>query len=167
MDDAGAAAVDSRADGASFALAPSAPSADVVTHTSTFDVSRDCPLSGSAKVNGEMAVTIDTNAGTIDVGLDGTSAYTACRVRGREGVEVEWTGSVDFDAERFASRTGTASGSQSHRGTVSYVTSSGKSGSCPIDVSTEFTARTGAATRVVKGTVCGHSVDATTNWTRS
>ena len=167
MDDAGTAAVESRKDGASFSLSPPSPSSDVVTHSSTFNVSGNCPLSGSAAVNGELGITIDTNAGTIAVDLDGTSAYTSCKVRGRDGVEVEWTGSVDFDAERFLSRAGTATGAQTHRGTVNYVTSTGKSGSCPIDFSAEFTASSSAATRVVTGTVCGQTVDATTSWTRS
>ena len=167
MDDAGTAAVESREEGARFSLSPSPASADVITHNSAFNVSGNCPLSGSAAVNGQLGITIDTNAGTIAVDLDGTSAYTSCKVRGKEGVEVEWTGSVDFDAERFLSRAGTASGSQSHRGTVAYVTSTGKSGSCPIDFAAEFTATASAATRVVHGAVCGHTVDATTSWTRS
>ena len=167
MDDAGTAAVDSRAKGPDLSLAPSSPSRDVVTHTSSFNVSGACALSGTAAVNGQLAITIDTNAGTVAVDLDGTSAYTACRVRGEQGVEVALTGSVDFDADRLLTRAGTASGSQTHRGTVDYVTSTGKSGSCPIDFAASFTAGAGTATRTVTGTVCGQSVDATTTWTRS
>ena len=62
---------------------------------------------------------------------------------------------------------GSASGSQTHSGSLDYVTSEGKEGTCLIDITTEFDATNDSASRTVQGTVCEQTVDVTTTWNRT
>ena len=117
---------------------------------------------------GQHTFTLNTTLQSFDFELGGTATFVNCGVRDRHDVEIELNGSVDFDAERHLDGVaGTASGSQTHSGSINYVTSHGKQGTCAIDLSTSFTASASSASRTVEGSVCGNAVDVTTTWVRS
>lgn len=167
VDDAGLAATEAKASsGAQFALTPTRPTLDLVTHSGDFSFSGACDLGGTAALSGEGSWAIDTNAGTIDFDATATGTYVGCSFETDKDVEIELDGSVAFAADRHLEQ-GLISGSQSYEGSLDYLTSDGKEGTCPIDVSAEFSLSQNNASRTVNGSVCGQSVNATTTWTKT
>jgi hypothetical protein len=168
IDDAATTAVEAETTSApQLSLAPiSGPSHDIWEGTHEFDVGAACPLGGDASVGGDLSIRIDTEAGTIEADLSATSDLAACAFRTEEGEEIEVDGSIGLVAERELSE-GSAHGLNVHTGSLDYSTSSGREGTCDIDLTTELTAMENSATKTVTGSVCGHDVTTTTNWTRT
>jgi hypothetical protein len=171
VDGASAAVVDSRSkSGANLSLAdlPGA-AADVFTNHGNLSVSRDCPAGGSTSLSGEQTLVIDSDAGTLTLDVTASKAHAACAFRTEQGERITVDGTVSLVAHRALSSAGTASGSQTHEGSLSYTTSSGKSGTCEVDLTSAFDASqaTGTATHTINGTVCGRAVDLTSTWTRT
>jgi hypothetical protein len=165
VDNGGTQAVDGEASGASLALIPSGPaSMNRVTVTKDFDVTVPCPRGGSAAVKGNGGLVLDDVAGEILLDLTGTSTQAECAFRTDKGLDVTLTGGLDFVAHREL-RQGEASGSQSHKGSLDYVTSDGRAGTCAVDLEASFNLTGSNATHNVAGTVCGQEVSANTTWT--
>lgn len=165
VDNGGTKAVDGEASGANLALIPTGPaSLNRVTVTKDFDVTVPCPRGGSAAVKGNGGLVVDDVAGEILLDLTGTSTQAECAFRTDEGLDVTLNGGLDFVAHREL-REGEASGTQSHKGSVDYVTSDGRSGRCAVDLEASFSLTGSNATRNVAGTVCGREVSANTSWT--
>lgn len=165
VDDNGTEAVDGESTGANLALLPlGEPTADRITVTNEFDVSGPCPRGGTATVQGAGTLVMDDVLGEILFDLAGTNTMAGCAFLTEEDLDVELTGVLEFVAEREI-REGEALGSQSHSGSLDYITGDGREGTCVIDVEASFSLATGTATRSVVGTVCGHDVTATTTWT--
>lgn len=169
IDDAGLAAVDAKAsDGAQLNLTPTRPAADILEHTGDFSFSGQCDLGGVAALAGDGFWKIDSDAGTIEFGVTATADYNACAFKTNNDIDIELDGVVDFAAERMLdTQQGLATGSQSYEGSLDYVTSDGKEGTCSVDVAAEFSLTQNNASRTVAGSVCGQSVNATTTWTKT
>jgi hypothetical protein len=169
LDNASSTAVDPEADteGPDFLLAPSEGAAQsVTTRTDAFDVDVPCPRGGTSNLSGEHVLVIDTDEGFITVDVTASKGHEACVFRTSEGVDITVDGTVSFVAAREL-REGLAAASQTHSGSLDYVTSDGKEGTCPIDITTEFSLTPGQASRTILGSVCGHEVDVSTSWTHT
>ena len=163
VDDGSTEAVDAESQ-PSFAIAPSGgASMDRVTISNSFNVSAPCPLGGNAAVDGEGTLTIDDVLGEILFDLTASKAHEGCAFRTQQGLEVTLDGTVSLSADREL-RQGFAGGSQTHSGSLDFATSDGRRGTCVIDLTASFSLAEGEASRLVSGTVCGHSVDAETVW---
>lgn len=167
VDNGSSASVDPQADEPSFSLSPSAgPTLAVTTRTDQFSLDVACPKGGTSTLSGEHVIVIDSEEGFITVDVTASKGHEACVFRTQQGVDITVDGTLQFVAEREL-RQGLASASQTHSGSLDYSTSEGKSGTCPIDITTSFTLTPGAATRTILGSVCGHDVDLTTSWTHA
>jgi hypothetical protein len=169
LDNGSSAAVDPAADaeGAEFALLPSGEAAQAVTtRTDDFAFDVPCPRGGTSNLSGEHVLVIDTDEGFITVDVTAAKGHSACAFRTNEGVDITVDGTVSFVAAREL-REGLASASQTHSGSLDFVTSDGKEGTCEIDITTEFTLVPGEATRSIFGSICGHDVDVSTTWTHT
>lgn len=155
------------ANGPALALLPGSEIAAAVgTHEIRVDVTVPCPRGGTARLEGQQAIVIDTEQQYITVDVLGSQDHEGCVFRTGEGVDVTIDGVVEFEAAREL-REGLASASQSHSGSLEYSTSDGKAGTCPVNISTSFVLQPGSASRLIEGSVCGHSVDVETTWTAS
>jgi hypothetical protein len=169
LDNSSSTAVDPQTDaeGPDFALAPSgAPAQAVTTHSGTLKIDLPCPRGGIARLDGEHLLVIDTDEGFITLDVTASQGHEGCAFRTSEGVDITVDGTVNFSAEREL-REGLASASQTHSGSLDYVTGEGKEGTCSIDITTGFTLTPGAASRTILGSVCGHEVDISTSWTHT
>jgi hypothetical protein len=169
LDNSSSTAVDPAADaeGPELLLAPSEGAARAVTtRTDEFDFDLPCPRGGASNLSGEHVLVIDTDEGFITVDVTAAKGHEACAFRTNEGVDITVDGTVSFVAQREL-REGLASASQTHSGSLDYVTSDGKEGTCAIDITTEFSLTPGEASRAIFGSVCGHEVDVSTTWTHT
>jgi len=168
VDEAGTNAVDAETDsGAQLSLSPiAALTHDVWEGTHEFDVGAPCPLGGNARVDGSLSIRIDTEEGLIEADLSADSRLLSCAFRNDAGEEIELDGSLGFVAEREL-REGFAYGRNEHTGSLDFTTSGGREGTCTIDLTTELTATEGSGTKTLTGSVCGHDVTTTSNWTRT
>lgn len=151
------------ASGVSMSLIPTTPAPAIGTHNASIDVTLECPRGGTANLQGEQALVIDTDEGFITLDVTATQNHTDCGFRTGEGVDVVIDGAVSLAAAREL-REGLISASQSHAGSLAYSTSDGKAGTCAIDISTSFVLEPGSISRIIAGNVCGHTVDVTTTW---
>lgn len=168
LDNASSASVDqAQSSGASFSLSPSGKLAQAVsTRTDDFDFSVPCPRGGTTSLDGQSVFVINTDEGFITLDVTASKGHAACGFRTDQGVDVTVDGTIEFVAEREL-REGLIAASNSHSGSLDFVTSDGKEGTCEIDFTTAFSLTTGSATREIAGSVCGHSVDVSTTWTHA
>lgn len=153
------------ADGPDLALLPSqGPSKAVTTARDEFSIDLACPRGGTARLEGQREVVINTDEDFITLDVEASKDHSGCTFRTGGGVDITIDGTVTFVAAREW-RHGEASASQTHSGTLTYVTSEGKEGSCSVDLTTEFNLVPGSITRSIVGSVCGHEVDVETSWT--
>ncbi len=165
VDDAGLEVVNQHQSGSPYLnLTPTRPSTDILEHSGSFSFSGECDLGGTAGITGTGSYRFDTEAPTIDVGLDATATYSACRFESDDDVEIALTGAVVFGASRHAG-VALVSGTQSYAGSLEYDMSNGKQGTCLIDIEADFSLQQGAASRSITGSVCSQSVDVTQSWT--
>jgi len=168
-----AEAVDDDADvlGASqiptFALAPefdTSPTSTVTT-TTQFTTTRTCPKGGTWRVSGTRTVTANRADRTWTMDLAAVQTYENCSRPARaerDSVTLTLNGRVDVTSHHEQTAT-TFTGRDTQKGTIDWRTSTGRSGTCPIDLVSEFRVdrATGTVTRTVKGTVCNRTVDIT------
>ena len=168
LDNASSSSVDAAQSGEGNAsLSPSGkPALAVTTRTDEFDFSLPCPRGGTTALDGQSVFVMDTDQGFITLDVSASKGHTACAFRTDQGVDVTVDGTIEFVAEREI-REGLIAASNAHSGTLDFVTSDGKEGSCEIDFTTAFSLTTGSATRDIAGSVCGHSVDFSTTWTHA
>lgn len=167
IDNGSSASLDPEASDPELSLAPSpGPALAVTTRSDTFNFDLDCPRGGGSTLSGEYEFVMDTDEGFITVDATASKGHTACVFRTNQGVDITVDGTIDFVAAREL-REGLATASQTHSGSLDYTTSDGKEGNCSIDITTEFSLSPGAASRTILGSVCGHEVDVSTNWTHT
>lgn len=167
MDDAGLEVVDRHQSGAPyFNLTPTRPVADIIQHEGSFSFSRECDLGGTAAIAGDASYRMDTDAPTIDVGMEAIATYVGCEFESDNDIGIILDGAVTFAADRHAG-VGLVSGTQSYVGTLEYDMSNGKQGTCLIDVEAAFSLEQAAASRTITGSICNQSVDVTSSWTAS
>lgn len=140
-------------------------SADPVTATTEFTVSRPCPVDGQVVVEGVHVRVWDreTHTGTSDLSL--VKTHEACaRTVGTVTITVQGQPNVALEAHH-AWADGRRDGLQTltMKGGIGWSTDDGREGACAIDVSATFDPE--AHTRTVTGTFCNRVFERTTTWT--
>lgn len=130
--------------------------------TESFTRTRACPAGGQVTVSGTVKREGDRATRTLTTEIDATKTQSACTIGKRDGVVVTVSGDPNIAIK--ASRkivNGAPSGPQTttHKGAFTYQTSTGKSGSCTVDLTSTFDPE--AKTHTRKGTLCGRTVDVT------
>lgn len=156
-----------------FALAADetpAPSSTVTT-TTQFTLTRTCPKGGAVRVSGTRTVTANRTDRTWTMDLAAVHTYDNCSRTARaerDTFTLTLNGRVDLTSHHEQTTT-TFTGRDTQKGTVDWRTSTGRSGTCPIDLVSEFRVdrSTGTVTRTVKGTVCSRTIDITRTIRRS
>jgi hypothetical protein len=126
----------------------------------TFNRTATCPGGGQATLSGTILGQRERETRTVETETSATKTLTDCAVLRRNGTTITSSGSVSLSAHH---RTvdGAASGMQTrtHKGSFTYTTSAGASGSCEIDITSTFDPAT--HTRTLKGTTCRRTIDLT------
>lgn len=155
------------ADGPQLSLAPSGdPARAASTRTDEFDLDLPCPRGGTSNLSGESVLVFDGDEGFITLDVSAAKGHDGCAFRTNEGVDITVDGTVSFVAEREL-REGLIRSLNSHSGSLDFVTSDGKEGTCAIDITTEFSLVPNEISRSILGSVCGHEVNVSTSWTHS
>lgn len=126
----------------------------------TFDRTATCPAGGQATLAGTITGQRDRDSRTVETDVSATKTLTDCAVRRRNGTTITSNGSVSFTAHHETVG-GAASGVQTrtHKGSFTYTTSAGASGTCEIDITSTFDPAT--HTRTLEGTTCRRTIDLT------
>lgn len=138
---------------------------DVVTSTTEFTRTGDCPLGGEMTMTGTRERTRDTEARTGTMNVSATRTFTDCaRPLADSTVTVTLNGSLAFTAHREW-QAGQWSGVQTITlvGRVDWATDDDRSGTCEVDVEASFDPA--ARTRTVTGSVCGQDAADLRGWT--
>lgn len=132
------------------------------TATTEFTRTRQCPVSGTATLQGTRVVQHDpaTNAGSMQ--LTATRTDAACTVNARRGggtLSITTTPTVAVTASQTWSGGQMGTRTTTHKGSFSWQRSTGQSGTCNVDL----TATLNPATRTytLNGTFCNHTVSVT------
>ena len=128
----------------------------------TFNRTVACPRGGTTTIAGTTTGTGDRETRTVATETSATKTQAACAHATREGTVITVTGNPNV-AIRSTRRTvsGAPSGPQTttQRGAFTYATSTGKSGSCTVDITATFTPET--RTHTLTGTLCGRTINQT------
>lgn len=149
--------------GPHFSVAGSArASAAPVPVNVTFSRTHACPKGGSVTVAGTTTGEGDRATRTLTTETNATKTQAACAFQARNGTVITTTGNPNLaikDSRKIVN--GQPSGPQTttQKGAFNWSTSTGKSGSCTVDITS--TLDPAAKTRTVKGTMCGRTVDVT------
>jgi hypothetical protein len=135
-----------------------------ITFSQTHESTLPCPRGGTIALAWRVDGSVDAEAGSFELDIDGTHKPSACAYM-HEGVTLTITGNPDLD---FGAHVGVSNHQPSQPftanidGAFSWTASDGRSGSCMIEYEevTDFAARK----RTVEGNVCGHSVKETLTW---
>jgi hypothetical protein len=149
--------------GVSFSLAPSggiSKSSAPVPVNVTFNRTAACPAGGQATLAGTITGQRDRETRTVETETSATKTLANCAVKRRNDLTITSNGSISLAAHRKIVN-GAPSGvqTQSHKGSFTYTTSAGASGTCNIDITSTFDPAT--HTRTIKGTTCRRTVDVT------
>jgi hypothetical protein len=145
--------------------------------TRTFDRTVPCPQGGTKHMAGKMTVSIDRTAGTHSFRSQVTSAPSQCGLVVRAespysnvaaaGTTIKITGAPHLVMEHTTSGSHVQGGggpasrkaSSTQKGSFTFTTSDGRSGSCAVDTKTtvDFAARSYR----IQGTFCGKAIDET------
>jgi hypothetical protein len=147
--------------GPAFSLAPGGEAA-AVTNTTEFSRTRDCPAGGTATVQGTRVVQHDPATRDGSMQLTATRTDAACTMDARRGggtVSITSTPSVAVTASQAWTAGQPGTRTTTHKGSFSWQRSTGKSGTCTVDLTATFTPAT--RTYTLNGTFCGHAVSVT------
>ncbi len=130
--------------------------------TVTFTRTQSCPKGGQVTVAGTTIRDVNRETRSMATETSATKTHARCAVEGRNGVTITTNGNPNIALK--ATRkvvSGQPSGLQtsSQKGSFTYSTSDGRSGTCTIDITSTFDPAT--KTHTIKGTNCGRTVDST------
>ena len=126
----------------------------------TFNRTAACPGGGQATLAGTIVGQRDRETRTVETETTATKTLTDCAVVRRNDSTITSNGSVSLTAHQ-KTVDGAPSGLQTrtHKGSFTFTTSTGASGSCDIDITSTFDPAT--HTRTIKGTTCRRTIDLT------
>jgi len=148
-----------------FSAAPTggaALAAVPVPVSQTFSRTVSCPKGGTTTIAGSITGSADRETQTIATETSATKTQAACAHATRDGTVITVTGNPNLAIKSTRKVVkGMPSGPQTttQKGGFTYSTSTGKSGSCAVDITSTF--NPDAKTHTVKGTMCGRTIDRT------
>jgi hypothetical protein len=159
--DAVAAQVMDGFEGPSFNVSAGGEQASA-TVTTEFSRTRQCPVSGTATMAGTRVVQHDpaTNSGSMQ--LTATRTDAACTVNARRGggtISITTTPNVAVTANQTWTAGQRGPRTTTHKGSFNWERSTGRSGTCTVDLTATFTPAT--RTYTLNGTFCNHTVSVT------
>lgn len=160
-DEISAAVMDGFGGPAASALPAGGPS--FATLTTQFTRTRQCPVSGTATVQGTRTVTHDPATGNGSAQLTATRTDAACtlnvRRQGGGTLTISTTPSVQITSNQTwtAGQPGVRTATQ--KGSFTWTRSTGASGSCTVDLTATWTPAT--HTYTLNGTFCNRTVSVT------
>lgn len=159
-DAVGAQVVDGFA-GPAFNLAPGGEAAAVTT-TTEFSRTRECPAGGTATMQGTRVEQHDRATRTGSMQLTATRTDAACTMNARRGegtISITSTPSVAVTSSQSWTAGQPGMRTTTHKGSFSWQRSTGRSGTCTVDLTATFTPAT--HTYTLNGTFCNHTVNVT------
>lgn len=153
--------------GASFSVGVdgSGPSAAVsaapTTFNNAFDVTKQCPKGGTAKITGTIVGTGDRTTHSLTVDANATKTDTGCAFEAKDGGTITVDGNPNIVYKGHLNIVNAAFvglQTQSHKGSFKWARTGG-SGTCDVDVNSSFDPTT--HTVRVTGMFCGHTIDVT------
>ena len=141
-------------------VAPASVAAQVVTLSFSFDEERPCPEGGLAVLSGSVDGEVDSETGEGTFNFSYSLAPDGCVATHQEsGRTFTFTGDPDVDVTMDLEITQTSvTATGSHEGRIAWE-SEGESGTCPLDISFNFSGAETALSGSVSGSVCGFSVE--------
>lgn len=138
---------------------------DVVTSTTEFTRTGDCPSGGQVTMTGTRERTRDTETRTGTMDISATRTFTDCaRPLADSAVTVTLNGSLTLTAHReWQAREWSGIQSIALVGRIDWATDDDRSGTCEIDVEASLDPST--RSRTVTGTVCGREASNLRGWT--
>jgi hypothetical protein len=139
----------------------SAAALDVITTTTTFTRTHNCPVSGSVKVEGTLVVNADREAHSASSQLNATRTDQACTFNLRSGGTMTINGSPNIAVTGSWSITNGVPGVRTvtHKGAFAWSRSAGGTGTCAVDLTSTWDPV--AHSVHIQGTFCNHTVDVT------
>jgi hypothetical protein len=147
--------------GPTFNVAP-VGDASFATVTTEFTRTRNCPVSGTATLQGTRTVTHDPATNNGGMQMTATRTDAACTMNARRGggtISISTTPSVQVTASQTWTAGQPGTRTATHKGSFSWTRSTGQSGSCAVDLTATFTPAT--RTYTLNGTFCNHTVSVT------
>ena len=131
------------------------------TTTTEFTRTRQCPVSGTATLQGTHVVQTDPATRSGSMQLTATRVDAACTMNTRRGgtLSITTTPSVEVTSNQAWTNGQPGPRTTTHKGSFNWERSTGQSGSCTVDLTATFTPATRTYTLV--GTFCGHTVNVT------
>lgn len=129
-----------------------------VTRTFTFERTRECPAGGQVTVAGSGQITIDREAGTAEMTVEGTKTIQGCAYA-REDVTYTVNGTLNFDAHWEKVNRQLVEAEHNVSGSFTVVTSDGRTRECTVELHGVYDPATN--TVHVTGEFCGRTVDRT------
>lgn len=141
----------------SAAPAPGGPAAATSVDV-TFTRTRACPLGGSVTVAGRTTGTVDRAARSASRVTDATRTEQGCVFAVRDGATLTLNGSPNVALHAEHSVTGGVPGKRTltQKGAFAWTRSTGQSGTCTVDLASEYDPATRTAT--VNGTFCNQTI---------
>ena len=148
--------------GPSFSISDRPGDQAAGTATETFTRTRQCPVSGTATLAGTRVVQHDaaTNSGSMQ--LTATRTDVACTVNARRTdgtISITTTPNVAVTSSQTWANGQRGVRTTTHKGSFSWQRSTGRSGTCTVDLTATFTPAT--HTYTLNGTFCNHTVNVT------
>lgn len=147
--------------GPAFSVAPGGEPA-LATITTEFTRTRNCPVSGTATLQGTRTVNHDPATNNGSVQMTATRTDAACTMNARRGggtISITTTPSVQVTSNQTWTAGQPGTRTATHKGSFSWARSTGQSGSCAVDLTATFTPAT--RTYTLNGTFCNHTVSVT------
>lgn len=134
----------------------------LATSTTEFTRTRQCPVSGTATLQGTRVEQRDPATRTGSMQMNATRTDAACTMTARRGggtISITSTPNVALTASHSWANGVPGVHTSTHKGSFTWQRSGGQSGACTVDITRTFDPAT--RTETVKGTFCNHSVDVT------
>lgn len=148
--------------GPAFSMSPGEGGTASATATTEFSRTRQCPVSGTATLQGTRVVTHDPATRNGSMQMTATRTDAACTVNARRGggtISISTTPSVAVTANQTWTAGQPGTRTTTHKGSFTWTRSTGQSGSCTVDLTATFTPST--RTYTLNGTFCNHTVSVT------
>jgi len=151
-------------DGFMGPTASTAPVSDAsfATATSQFTRTRECPVSGTATLQGTRTVEHDAATNNGSMQMTATRTDAACTMNARRGggtISITTTPNVQVTVSQAWTGGQPGTRTATHKGSFSWTRSAGQSGTCAVDLTATFTPAT--RTYTLNGTFCNHTVSVT------